>query len=479
MNQLALALQQANIAPTSPARVVGRRDLPPDPVPQARQPAPGDFLDQSAEAPWSGDQLCRELDRIKAELAELRTGNRWQDILALIHPVGEKWPELVDAGLDAELLRESAFALCRLGRYEEAMTAVRPLTTTEPDNAQAWYALGYAAYEALYAAKRDRGPMPPATRRNLIETAHRAFGHCQRLQGDSVSFFYRDAMVFKDFEDKPRQAIPLFERAMRNYEEASPEERDRRHQQRPKYIRAMYHLAACRLATGHPTASLALLDKVLREDRDRNHMSPVFKHFALAKSLHALGRPADAMQHLETAAVRAEQNEPVEYVHELAARCALQLRQIEKAASCLGRIPPNRRRPYIRWTEADVLVAQGRPQEAVAILEQAAERDRLARHKSLIRLARIHLRGGQHEQGLAAARQADAFCRERYGNGSAEARFWEAACLYRLHRLDEARAIVGELSRTNFVYPGLRQLTALLHGDQPAPGHAPARAVIN
>ncbi len=445
------------------ARIVGHMELP-QLVEDIRNISnPDDFLSSQAAVPWEADALRRDLDRIKAEISELRNENRWQDILVLLHPIAEKWPELCDSGLDSELIRESAFVLCRVGKYEEAMAVVKPLTVSEPENVMAWYNLGYAAYEALYAAKENRSIMPPAKRRQLIDTAHHAFGQCQQLRPDSIAFFYRDAMICKDFENKPRQAVPLFEYAITNYEKLSREERQNIHQQRPKYIRSMYHLASCMLKIGQPNTSKTLLEKVLSEDSKRDHMSPVFKHFALAKTLHALGSIKAALDHLQTATVRATKRESIDFVHELAARCALLLGQHEQAAQYIECIHIKRRRPYIRWTEADVLIAQGCFRSAIQVLEKSAERDRRSCHKSLLRIARIYVTESKYEKGLDAASRANTFCLNTYGNGFGEAKFWQAACLYRLERYDEAGKIASDLSRSNFSYPNFKRLTALIH----------------
>jgi len=445
-----------------PVKIVGHVDLPEQEENGGDITNPDDFLSSQAAVPWEGDALRRDLDRIKTEISELRSEKRWQDILVLLHPVSEKWPELCAGGLDSELIRESAFVLCRVGKYEEAMKTVKPLTLLEPENVMGWYNFGYAAYEALYAAKRDRSIMMPARRRQLIDTAHNAFSRCQQLRSDSIAFFYRDAMIFKDFEDRPRQAIPYFNHAISNYEKLNGEEQKNIHQQRPKYIRAMYHLASCLLKTGQPASSKVLLEKVLAEDQNRDHMSPVFKHFALAKTLHALGHPKKALEHLDTADVRAASHESVDYVYELAARCCLLIRWIGRAGKYIERIPVKRRRPYIRWTEADVLVAKGCFSEAVRVLEGSAERDRRSRHKSLLRIARIYVAESRYEKGLEVAERADIFCRDTYGNGSGEAKFWQAACLYRMERYDEAEKITTDLSHSNFSYPNFRRLTALI-----------------
>lgn len=456
---VAIALQQ-ELEET--AKIVGHVELPRQEEVCPSKTNPDDFLVSQAASPWEHEVVKRDYDRLRLEIAELKSENRWEDILALLHPVAEKWPDLCDCGLDSELVRESGFVLCRLGRYAESMAVVKPLTAAEPDNALAWYNFGYAAYESLYANKRDRSPMPHVERRKLIETAHHAFGKCQNLKPDSVAFFYRDAMVYKDFEDKPRQAIPLFEKAVANYEKLTREERENQHQQRPKYIRAMYHLASCFLKCSQPASSKILLEKLISEDQNRDLMSPLFKHFAYAKTLHALGENKDALAHLETAAARASRNDNIDYVFELAGRCALISQQIERAGKYIERIPVNRRRPYICWTEADILAARGRYSQAVQILEKSAERDRRSRHKSMIRAARIFITMADYKKGMDAARQADMFCSNTYGNGSREAQFWLAACLYRLERYDEAENIVSELIRYNFSYPNLKRLAEFI-----------------
>ncbi len=224
----------------------------------------------------------------------------------------------------------------------------------------------------------------------------------------------------------------------------------------------MYHLASCFLKCQQPASSKILLEKLIKEDQNRDHMSPLYKHFAYAKTLHALGENKDALDHLETAAARASRTDNIDYVHELAGRCALILQKIERAWKAISRIPEKRKRPYVRWTESDILVARGRYSQAVQILEKSAERDRRSRHKSLIRVARICISVAEYEKGMDAARRADMFCSNTYGNGSREAQFWLAAALYRLERYDDAENIVSDLIRRSFHYPNLRKLAELI-----------------
>lgn len=445
------------------ARIIGHIELPGETkAAPAESQEPDAFLNDLAATPWTNDRLRQERDRVIAEITELQTENRWQDIIALFHPVDEKLPELTGGEMESEICLKVAFALGRAGRHDDAIHCLEQVVSHEPDNHMAHYNLAYTIQDLLFTIRTSRQPMSPRERARLVETAHTHFRKARELRPESVTFCYREGILYKEIEHNPRKAVPLFEQAIANWEKQDSQTRRQNHRQRPKYIKALYHLASCHLQCGRPERSRQLLEKMMTEDRDRDHMHPLFKHFALGKVLHALGRPGDALDQLETAAYRADKGQATDFVHELAARCALALGQPERAAGYIDRIPASHRRPYVRWTEADVLIAQGRKKEALRVLTQAAERDRRARHKALLRMARIHLGSGRSDKALDLSRQASEFCRETFGNPSQEAMFWQAAALYRLGRPREALVIIGELEEHRFRYPHLRKLAALV-----------------
>ncbi|MDW7774379.1 MAG: tetratricopeptide repeat protein [Desulfobulbaceae bacterium] len=377
------------------ARIVGHVQLENKSEPAVRKSgnaeseAEEQFYSILANPSLSTERFQRELERVLAEMDELQSGNRWEDMIALFYPVAEKLPELVETGLDSPVRLKVGFALCRARRHEEAIACILDVVRCESNHVMANYSLA-------------------------------------------------------------------------NWEKQSPEEQMTRHQQRPKYIKSLYHLASCLLQLDLPRRSLKILEKMMKLDQDRNHMHPVFKHFAMGKVFFALGRPKEAVDHLETAAHRADNGQATDFIWELAARCALDLGVPDRAAGYIIRIPQSARRPYVRWTESDVLVAQGRKTEAVRILTHAAERDRRGRHKALLRLARIHLTDGEAGKALALAKQAADFCRETFGNEAHEAVFWQAACLYRLDRHQEALSMVRELEQSNFRYPHFSRLAAMV-----------------
>jgi tetratricopeptide (TPR) repeat protein len=421
-----------------------------------------DFLAEMAAQPWSADQVQRDLDRVLAEIRELKTENRWDDIIALFFPIREKLPELVDSGMENRVRMELGFILCRAGRHDDSINCLLPVTQQEPDNGLAHYTLAYTALDALFAARTSRRPFPYKEKKRLLELGHTHFQNACRLCPDSVTFAYRHGVLYKEIDNNTRRAVPLFEQAIANWEQKDADEQKRQHQQYPKYIKAMYHLASCLLQNGVPGRSRELMERVIELDRDRDHMAPLFKHFAMGKILHALGRPEQALEQLDLAAYRASRQQATDFVFELAARCCLMLHQVERAAKYINRVPAGRRRPYVSWTEGDVLMAQRQPRKALKVLAASASRDRRSRHKALIRMARIHLLIGENEQAFTCSRDAAEFCRSSFGNPSHEALFWEAAALYRLNRCKEALKIVEELEQYRFSFPNFKRLAELL-----------------
>jgi tetratricopeptide (TPR) repeat protein len=444
-------------------RIVGRIDVNNDGEHNAtfvEHGADGEFLESMAAGPAITEAYAeKETRRVLAELAELKSEKRWDDMVALFHPVEEKVPEAHEAGTDSRIREQLAFALCRLGRHEDAVECMKPVVEREPEDVMGHYNLAYAAFDLLFTVKRDRSRLnTPARRKEFVALAHRHFERCQKLRPDSVTFFYRDAMLYKEIEDKPRKAIPLFMKAISNWERLSPEEQRKRHQQRPKYVKSLYHIASSYLATGMAARSLEYIERAVDEDKDRNFISPVFKHYALGKVLYALGKPSEALEHLDTAVFRAEHGQALDYIYELSARCALKLDNTQKALEYISKIPVKKRRPYVRWTEADILCAAGHQEQAISVLHKVAERDRRSRHVSLIRLARIEFSLQRYENALTASEQAARFCADTFGSPSNEALFWKAAALFRLGGYEDALEILEDLNRRRFHYPNFRKM---------------------
>jgi tetratricopeptide (TPR) repeat protein len=376
-------------------------------------------------------------------------------------PVEEKAPDLEAADLAHPLKAEVAFALGHLGRYEEAIALYSACVKAEPSNFHFHAGLAYAAYDSLYAAKTRKVTLHPAERRTRIDLAHRHFAAARDLRPEAVTNFYRQGMLFKQIQGKPDKGLPLFETAVRNWRLYSEEQKQARHQERKNYVKSLYQLASCLLDGGRPRLALEQIEACIREDEASMHLSVVHKTFALGKVHFALGDLDAARRALEAAAAQADPSEN-DYVFELLAQVHLARRDVERAWEAVNRVPPPRRRPYFRWTEADVLAARGDLEQACRVLRAAAGRDRRGSHKALVRLARIEFRRHRYSECLEAAGKAREFFQAQYQNPFYDGLFWTAAALLRLGRPGEARSHLAELESLKPDYPHLGRLRELI-----------------
>ncbi|MBC7360654.1 MAG: tetratricopeptide repeat protein [Desulfacinum sp.] len=427
--------------------------------PAAPPPAEEDgaFLDRLAAEAVGADRLKKELDRILSELEVLRSENRWQEMVDLFHPVEERVPELEEAGLGFAVRSEIAFAMGHLGRHEEAIELALRCVEERPDDFQAHAGLAYAAYDSLYAAKNRRILLHPEEKKSRIELAHKHFAKAQELRPDGVTNFYRQGMLYKAIQNKPDRALPLFETAVRNWDRLDEGQKKARHQERKNFIKALYQAASCHQKAGRNAEALQRLERCIEEDRESGHLSVTHKYFALGKIHFSTGDYQKARHALEFAAAQADPADH-DYVFELLARTALAQGAPDQARRSLERIPGNRRRPYVLWTEADLLLAEGKTTQARAVLKKAAEKDRRGRHKALLRLARLDFRENDYQACLTHCGEADRFCRTTYGNPCDEALFWKAAALLRLDRPREAWQAVRDLEAFRPRYPHLLPL---------------------
>jgi len=417
----------------------------------------GDFLDRLARGGAGEERLYLELKRISKQVEALRAGNRWEEVVDLLHPAEEKAPELAEAGLAGYLRSEAAFALGHLARFDEAIALYQRCLEDEPDDFRLNAGLAYTAYDSLYAAKGRRIALHPAERKLRIELAHRHFAAAQALRPRGVANYYRQGMLYKQIENKREKAMPLFETAVRNWESLSDEEKGNREKDRKNYVKSLYQLASCQLDANRPSRALESLRKCLEEDEGVGTYSAVHKYFALGKVHYHAGSLKKALEALETAAVRGDPAED-DYVFELQARVHLAAGDPAKAWEAVSRVPLKRRRPYVRWTEGDILLELGDADGARRVLREAAGKDRRGRHKALMRLARLEFRLDRYEECLDCSVQADEFFRGCYKAPCQDGLFWKAAALFRLGRIPEAAEAAEELDKVRPNYPHLQRL---------------------
>ncbi len=262
------------------------------------------FLDQLATQDVSAEKLQKAFGRLWGEIETLRGEARWQELVDLLHPAEERFPELVEAGFGPSLWGETAFALCHLKRHDTALDLARRCVLECPEDYHAHARLAYVAYDSLYAAKNREVLLHPEERKARIELAHKHFAKAQSLRPDNVTQFYRQGMLYKAMQNKPDRALPLFRTAVSNWDALDDEQKKARHQERKNFVKALYQWASCLLALGSPKDALAVLTRCLEEDGTSQHLSVVHKYFALGKVHHALGNLEDAEKALDFAAIR-------------------------------------------------------------------------------------------------------------------------------------------------------------------------------
>lgn len=427
--------------------------------------AEDEFLD-SESVTFGREAVRGAMNCCLGELEELIRENRWEDALDLAWPVEEKLPELVAVGLDVEIRAKAGFILGQLQRFDDAVAELTVCVKKDPLNHRYHSSLAYTAYNSLFAAKNREIFLSGRPRQERQELAHAHFRKAQELNPDGVTSFYREAMLYRKLENKPREALSLFRKAVDNWDALTEDEKKRRHQERKNWIKSLYNLASTMLELGQGRKALAVLQRCIEADDGTSYVSDIFKYFALGKIHYQLGRFKDAREALEASAALADR-QPKDFVYELLARTELALGRPRNALQAIMKTPEKKRRAYYRWTEADVCCALGDYARARAVLNDCQERDNRSRHKALIRLARIEYRLGDYALALASAEQADGFFRERFGNPCADALFWKAVCLLRLGRIKEAGAQALELHQRNPNYPKLDRL--LNHLDARAP----------
>jgi len=434
------ALRAIKVADAIPKKQAGDEFLAPDDIVTIKE-----------------DSLRRELHRVISEMDELARENRWDDIVSVAYPVDEKFPELVKHGLDLDVRAKVAFALGQKSRFDDAISELKICVERDPNNFHYHSSLGYTAYNSLYAAMNKEIFLRGKLRGERIELAHRHLQIAQALRPDGVTNFYRQAMLYKKIEGKTEKSIPLFQRAVDNWEDLEPEKKKARHQEHKNYVKALYQLASGLLKAGQARRALECIHKCINEDRDSNHLSLVYKYFALGKvcfELNEFDKAKDALMF----ALKCCEGRALDFVCELLARVWLALEKADKALETISMVPESKRRPYYRWTEADVHCALGDFAKARAVLKAAAERDKRSGHKALIRLTRIEYIHGNYRKAKEYATRAGEFFHERWGGILNDGLFWQALCAYRLGEYDEANEFALELESINPRYPKLALL---------------------
>ena len=427
------------------------------------------FLSLDELVPVARDAAKRTLNLALSEAEELMSEKKWEDMVALFRPVEEKQPELVAHGLDTKIRAKVAFALGQLNRFDEAIEELSICIQKEPQNFVFQSSLGYTAYNSLFAAANREIFLRGQARRERIDLAHRHLRKAQELHPDGVTNYYRQGMLFKNLERKVEKGLPLFERAVSNWDALDEKQQQYRHQERKNFVKALYQNASCLLTQGAAKQSLNLTKRCIAVDEKSNYVSLVFKYFALGKVHFQMNQFSEARDALLFAA-KCKTNENDDFVYELLGRTYLGLNIPSRALETINRVPEKKRRPYYRWTEADIYCALKQFDRAKAVLNKARERDNRSGHKALIRLAKIDYAMGNFSSSMKYAAEAGRFFEEKWGNRFYEGMFWEALGAYRAGEHEKALTLAMELKAHNPNYP---KLDILLSRIAPSKGDTP------
>ena len=417
-----------------------------------------EFLTQDDLVPVKKEAAKRELSRILAELELMIREKKWEDAATLFYPVEEKLPEITEQGLDSAVREKLAFILGQIKKFDEAIKELSFCIAKNPDNFFLHNSMAYTAYNSLYAAKNREIFLSGKIRRDRIALAHKHFKVALSLRPDSITNFYREAMLFKQIEGKSEKALSLFLNAIKTWDQMSPEEKESQHRQKKNFVKALYQGASAALDNGHFRKSLNLIKRCLVEDEKTDYISLVFKYYALGKISFQLNNFTESRDALLFAA-KCRSADPIDFVYELLARCYLALDNPHRAIEMLKKVPLKRRKPYINWTESDVLSRLKDYAGAKNVLSRSLERDNRSKHKTLVRLAKLEYLLGNYDRTLACARQANTFFEEKWGNPCADGLFWQALGAYRMGDFDLA---LKTASRLKDISPNYHNLDKLL-----------------
>jgi tetratricopeptide (TPR) repeat protein len=419
-----------------------------------REIAGDEFLNLEEYLGIKQDAAKRHMKQAVMEINELIREKKWEDAVSLFHPLDEKFPDLVAGHLDVPLREKIGFVLGQLKKYDEALKELETGIQKDPDNFILNTSIAYTAYNSLYAAKNREIFLAGKIKEDRINLAHRHFQKAQRLRTDGVTNFYRESMLYKQLENKPEKAFPLFQKAVGNWDRLEESEKEARHQERKNFIKGLYHLSSILLDKGAGKEALETIKRCLAQDEKTNYLSLLYKYFALGKVCFHLGRFVEAKDAL-LFALQCEPHGTVDFVCELLARTYLALGNARRAMEVIRKVPENKRRPYYRWTEADVWCAEGNPEKAKQVLIACQEKDNRSRHKALIRLAKIEYLLRDFQTCVKYAEDAGGFFTEKWGNIYDESLFWQSAGALRSGQIDRAQRIAQELRDINPRFPKL------------------------
>lgn len=177
-----------------------------------------EFLNEEELFLFKRDAAERCLKEALLEIDDLIRQKRWEDAISIFYPVSDKLPELLKYDLDIPIREKLGFILGQLNRFDEAIKELNLCIQKDPNNFFLRSSLAYTAYNSLYAAKNQDIFLSGKAKEDRIKLAHRHFQAAQRLRPDGVTNYYREGMLYKQLENKDEKALPLFHKAVANWD---------------------------------------------------------------------------------------------------------------------------------------------------------------------------------------------------------------------------------------------------------------------
>lgn len=352
--------------------------------------------------------------RLLDEIHALRRDNRWDDIAAFATLVpadfGRDWIDAAD---------EIAFALGQRSRYADARTLLVRAFTLDPRHRFAT-ALAYLHYAALLAHKirKPRLDEPEPWRQEFLRWIAEAI----RLRPDSVVDRYRLGVFHASLQSaKDVPALARFREAIALFEARPAEHRGEQDRDFRNYVKSLYGAARSAFRLGRLDEAQTCIFRCIRADRERNHVEPTFKLFLAARILFAGGRLADAERGLRLA-LETRHTGPRDFVFGLLAEIALADGRPDDAAQWIElNVLPHHRKPYLWRLLGDCAAARGDASRALKLYKSALLKDHGGRHKTLLRIGRLHQAAGRTAEARRAFEQANEFRRRRFLGDDPEA----------------------------------------------------------
>lgn len=420
-----------------------------------------EFLKKGDLVAAQHEMVDRKAQNVLAQARELFRTASWNDMTALFYPLESKAPEVSGSPWEASVRGNLAFALTQLEQFDEAIVELSWCVNKEPDNFRFHSSLGYATYGSLYAAKNRKIFLHGSMKKERIALAAKHMEISRTLKPEGIANVYRYGMLMAEIEGKKDKALPHFLEAVGIWESKSSEQMEEMKHDRKYYVKALYHAAGCLYDQGNLSKALNLAERYLGEDKDSGYVAPVFKHFLKGKILFAMLQHKEADAELDRSfSMRGD--DPAEYVLELKARNLLAAGDAANALAVVRRIPGNKKKPYCRWTEGDILCALERYDEARKVLIENMERDKRSRHKSLIRLVKIEYLHQRYPESAKRAAEARQFFLEAWGKPYADGLYWGALACFRAGDRQNAVSLFKELESHYTWYHGIDRLRQLV-----------------